>query len=328
MTNSRQVIPIDSFNLLLCLLVTIGQQATFFVVAYGCQFDKVTDFAGGTNFVLLQWILFFVNKQYTTRHIMVLILTTMWGLRLAGYLLLRILKIGTDKRFDDRRENFCAFLAFWVFQAVWVFTVSLPAMFIAGSDDRHLASYTWVDVVGWVLFLIGLICEAVADQQKFNFRNDPKNKGKFCNTGLWAISRHPNYFGEILLWWAMFICGIPIYHLTPSTWVSVVSPLFITLLLLFVSGIPMLEQSADKRYGALPEYVEYKRSVPVLVPFVPALFRGCGSGTKAAFCCEWGLYSASPDAAETAPIKSVSASASSYSNTKTGESVRPDSESP
>lgn len=315
MGNARQVIPFDSFNLLLCWLVTVGQQASFFCIAYLCQFDKVTDFAGGTNFLVLQWIVFWVNGMYSLRHVMILILTSLWSLRLAGYLFYRIIRIGVDERFNDRRENFVAFLIFWIYQAFWVFVVSLPALFIAGSDDSGLDRYTWVDVLAWILFLIGLIIEAVSDQQKFNFRMDPANKGKFCAVGFWAISRHPNYFGEILIWWSVFLAGVPIYHLTPSTWVGVLSPIMITLLLVFVSGIPILEKSADKRYGNDPAYQTYKARTPILVPFIPSLFAQCSPGAKSALCCEWEFFAGEP---ESQPIKGSDSQSKSRKSNSSG----------
>jgi len=229
----------------------------------------------------------FVNNTYFPRQIAVSVLASCWGLRLSGYLLYRILKIGEDARFDDKRNDFCKFFAFWVFQAVWVFTVSLPIIMVNSrlEDDPLTAA----DIVGWVLFSIGLIIEAVSDQQKFSFRNNKANAGMFCSVGLWKYSRHPNYFGEIMLWWSLFLaCTAGFNH--PEMFTSILSPLFITLLLLFVSGIPILEASADKKFGANARYQLYKTSTPVLVPFFPSLFARFPSWFKRAFCCEWGIY--------------------------------------
>merc|ERR1711970_84816 len=132
-----------------------------------------------------------------------------WGLRLSGYLLYRIIKIGEDQRFDDKRNDCLKFLRFWVFQAFWVFTVSLPVIF-TNAPDSDITPAPWstvtpMDIVGSVLFAVGLICETVSDQQKFAFRNNPSNRGRWCNVGLWRYSRHPNYFGEITLWLGIFL---------------------------------------------------------------------------------------------------------------------------
>jgi steroid 5-alpha reductase family enzyme len=118
-------------------------------------------------------------------------------------------------------------------------------------------------LVGFVVWLIGIGIEALADQQKSAFRADPANKGKFIQSGLWAWSRHPNYFGEIVLWVGVAIIAFPVL----SGWqlVTLVSPLFVILLLTRVSGIPMLEKRADERWGGQPDYEAYKERTPVLV---------------------------------------------------------------
>ncbi|KNC56164.1 uncharacterized protein AMSG_02181 [Thecamonas trahens ATCC 50062] len=287
---SEEVFSFDSYNLFLCALVTWCLQMTGFAVAYTCQFDKITDLLGATNFLLLQLMLLFINASYSTRQVVTAILISAWALRLSGYLFLRILTIGEDKRFEDRRD-FLPFLGFWTFQAIWVFVVSLPATFIAGIDDSDV-SVKWWDAVAWIAFVIGLVIEAVADQQKFAFRNNSANKGKFCDVGLWSISRHPNYFGEILLWWAMFASGASVYHVSPGTWSAVLSPIIITTLLLFVSGLPLLEKGSDERYGHTHGYAAYKKRTPILIPFPPPLYNGCSPGLKALCCCEWSWYAA------------------------------------
>ncbi|KAG1334694.1 hypothetical protein COCNU_03G008130 [Cocos nucifera] len=112
------------------------------------------------------------------------------------------------------------------------------------------------DIIGWIMWCVGLFIEATADQQKLMFKNSPSNRGKWCNVGLWKYSRHPNYFGEILLWWGIFVACTPV--LKGAEWLVVVGPIFVTLLLLFVSGIPLLEKSADKRFKSVAEYHFYK----------------------------------------------------------------------
>ena len=176
----------------------------------------------------------------------------LWGTRLALYLLIRILKTGTDKRFDNVRENPLKFLVFWVFQMVWVFVVSLGVIFV-NSPSAERPGYEDIEpkdvtvIIGALMFLFGLALETVADQVKFSFRNNPENKGRFCNVGPWRYSRHPNYFGEIVVWWGIFVMSTSI--LTTWKWIALLSPLFITTILIFGSGIPLLERAADRRYG-------------------------------------------------------------------------------
>jgi steroid 5-alpha reductase family enzyme len=259
----------DTNNLAISAIVTVGMQFSFFLVACSCKFDKVTDFAGGTNFVALAVLSFALAETYHWRQILVTVFVIIWGLRLSGYLLYRIIKIGEDKRFDDKRSDPVRFAIFWVFQAVWVFTVSLPVMFINAPDSAKFYSdastFTAMDVVGSILFLIGIVCEAVSDQQKFGFRNDPRNQGKWCQVGLWSVSRHPNYFGEITLWIGLFIISTSVCG-SSWKWIGVLSPLFTASILLFLSGIPMLEKTSDERHKQKPEYQVYKSNTSPLIP--------------------------------------------------------------
>ncbi|XP_064599257.1 uncharacterized protein LOC135465831 [Liolophura sinensis] len=301
-----RVFPWDENNLLICALVTIGMQFSFFLVACGCKFDKVTDFAGGTNFVVLAVLTFCLAQTYATRQIIVTIFVILWGFRLSGYLFYRIIKIGSDKRFDGTRENFCRFLGFWVFQAVWVFTVSLPVIFINAPVSAPIQpTLTAADIVGIIVFALGLLCETVADFQKFFFRNNIENKGKWCDKGLWSISRHPNYFGEIFLWLGIFVMSVNV--LTYGQWAAVLSPIFILTILLFLSGIPPLEKTADERYGQQPAYVEYKRRTAALIPFPPPVYAKLPQCVKCVVCCEFPLYnhldveSAAPELSTSSP---------------------------
>jgi len=201
-------------------------------------------------------------------------------------LLLRILAWGEDKRFDDKRENLLKFAAFWLIQAIWVWTVSLPVTVVNGSNRNP--NIEVADIVGWVLWAIGLFIEAVADQQKLNLKKNPASKGRWCDVGVWAWSRHPNYFGEILLWWGIFISATPV--LRRGQWGVIAGPIFITLLLLFVSGIPLLEESADKKHGKNPEYRAYKNKTSPLIPLPPALYGSLPSWFKVLFLLELPLY--------------------------------------
>lgn len=170
----------------------------------------------------------------------------LYGVRLAGYLLLRILKTGKDQRFDGIRENPLKFLVFFILQIFWVYIVSLTVLFI-NSPSAPPVGIGPSDIVGTLLFLFGLVYETIADQHKYTFRNNPENKGKFVKTWLWGVSRHPNYFGEICVWWGAFILSAII--LRRARWIAVSSPLFITGLLIFGSGMPTTERSAHRKYG-------------------------------------------------------------------------------
>lgn len=290
-TNSTCSVEVmDEWYLGISAVITVAQQVFFFIIAAGFKFDKVTDFAGGTNFVVVALTTFFLAGTYHLRQLLVTIAATLWGLRLSGYLLYRIIKTGKDDRFDALDRGFSlAFAGFWFGQALWVMTVSLPVIFLNAEceSDPSMHACDWIGLAMW---LVGLSCEAVADQQKFNFRSNPDNKGKWCQSGLWAWSRHPNYFGEMLLWWGLFVTCSSIFG-SGWLWVGLLSPVFITLLLLFASGIPTLEDSADKRYGSQPAYREFKASVSPLIPLPPSFYKSLPHGVKKLFFFEFDMYS-------------------------------------
>ncbi|KAL2612715.1 hypothetical protein R1flu_024407 [Riccia fluitans] len=268
-------------------LVTAIYQFSFFVIAAGFKIDKVTDFAGTTNFVVLAVLTLLLNGTYHYRQLVLTTFVILWGLRLALFLLFRILSWGEDKRFDDKRDNLIRFAVFWILQAVWVWTVSLPVTVLNGSGKNP--EFGPRDYVGWGMWAVGMIIEAVADQSKLNFKNAPQNTGRWCDAGLWSWSRHPNYFGEMLLWWGVFLATTPV--LSGGQWGVIASPLLLCALLLFLSGIPILESSSDKRHRNNPEYVRYKKTTSPLIPLPPALYGSLPLWVKKTFLFEFPFYS-------------------------------------
>jgi steroid 5-alpha reductase family enzyme len=233
----RMVKVIDSHYLAITAIVTVGYQFIFFVITALFKFDQVTDFAGSTNFVILAVLTLLLKGTWHYRQIVLTVLVVVWGLRLGLFLLMRILQWGEDRRFDDMRENIGKLVVFWIFQAVWVWTVSLPVTFVNASNGGRL--FQPADVIGWTMWVAGFLIEATADQQKLSFKKCPENKGKWCDVGVWKYSRHPNYFGEMLLWWGLYVASLPV--LKGLEYLVIIGPVFLTLLLLFVSGIPLLE---------------------------------------------------------------------------------------
>lgn len=203
---------LDGYYLAITLLITIAYQLFFFSIAFTFKFDKLTDFAGGTNFVVLAIItLCFSGTHPHARQIIASIFIMLWGARLSGFLLFRILKTGKDDRFDDKRDKFFPFLGFWVFQMLWVWIVSLPVTVI---NSPNVTAYPFVpfgtgrDIAGIVLFALGFIMESVSDVDKFRFRqNSGKQQGgaAVCDRGFWGWSRHPNYFGEIIIQFCAYL---------------------------------------------------------------------------------------------------------------------------
>jgi steroid 5-alpha reductase family enzyme len=250
-------------NIFRTLITSFAIQLIFFVVAVSYQTDKITDLAYGLTFVILALLLLFVNVSPSIPHYLLVIMVTIWGLRLAGFLFLRILKTGKDKRFDGIREHFLKFAGFWFFQALAIWIIMLPVTFVLSS--KHTFGFIYSVIAGTAIWFLGFAIEAIADFQKFKFKN--KGNDGFIHTGLWKYSRHPNYFGEILIWWGIFLFAIP--YLKGIGWLSLIGPLFITYLLLKVTGIPPLEKAYNERYKNDKKYKEYKAKTSLLIPLPP-----------------------------------------------------------
>ncbi|CAN1856379.1 hypothetical protein LINPERHAP1_LOCUS42063 [Linum perenne] len=280
---------LDSHFLALTAIVTVGYQLMFFIITALFKFDKVTDFAGSTNFIVIAVLTIILKGTWYFRQVVLTVLVVIWGLRLGVFLLMRILQWGEDRRFDEMRSNFGKLAVFWTFQAIWVWTVSLPVTVVNASDRDP--GFEIRDIIGWIMWSIGTSFEATADQQKLTFKNSPDNRGKWCNVGVWKYTRHPNYFGEILLWWGIFVASAPV--LKGAEWLVILGPIFLTLLLLFLSGLPLLEDSADKKYGNVAAYRMYKRRTSPLIPLPPSLYEKLPSWFKATFLFELPLYSRS-----------------------------------
>ena len=195
---------LDDYYLAITLLFTVAYQLIGFSIAFTLKFDKLTDFMGGTNFALLAILTLALSGTTVARNVVVSIFLILWALRLSGFLLFRILKTGKDDRFDDKRDNFFKFLGFWVFQMFWCWTVSLPITFL--NSPRVLA-YPQpafgraTDIVGTIIFVLALAIESISDVQKYRFKQSEAGKqpGAVCDVGLFSWSRHPNYFGEIMI---------------------------------------------------------------------------------------------------------------------------------
>jgi steroid 5-alpha reductase family enzyme len=183
-------------------------------------------------------------------------------MRLGTFLFRRIRKAGKDDRFDEIKPFFVRFLMWWTIQGLWVtFTVATALVAITTTNRKELDGFALVGILLWVF---GFAFEVVADTQKSRFSANSDNKGKFIQTGLWSRSRHPNYFGEIMLWVGVAVIAVPV--LQGWQWVALISPVFVTLLLTRVSGVPLLERKADRKWGGQDEYESYKKRTPVLIP--------------------------------------------------------------
>jgi len=233
-----------------------------FIPAYIFQTEKFFDITGSLTYITVTVMALILSKATDARSILLAALVVIWAVRLGSFLFGRIHKAGKDDRFDEIKPLFFRFLNVWTIQGLWVtFTAAAALVAITTSTRKELDCYS---VIGALVWLFGFIFEVAADTQKSRFNADPANKGKFIQTGLWARSRHPNYFGEIVLWLGVAIIALPV--LQGWQWIAMISPIFVTVLLTRVSGIPLLEQKADKKWGGQEDYEAYKKNTPVLIP--------------------------------------------------------------
>ncbi|HSH05677.1 MAG TPA: DUF1295 domain-containing protein [Anaerolineae bacterium] len=236
-----------------------------FVPAYLNQTEHYYDLMGSVTYLSVLVFTVAFNPEMNTRGWLLVGLIAIWTIRLGSFLFLRTRKAGGDGRFDDIKTSWPQFLLVWTLQGLWV-TFSVAAALAAMTSGRDV-TLGILAFIGTSLWVIGFGIEVVADAQKSAFRAKPENKGKFINTGLWAWSRHPNYFGEILLWIGIAVIAWP--ALRGWQLGTLISPVFTIILLMRVSGVPMLEARADEKWGGQDDYEAYKENTPVLVPRPP-----------------------------------------------------------
>ena len=250
----------------LCGLLAFAVNWLAFIPAALTQSEHYYDLTGGLTYITTTIVAVLLSSELDLRATLVAAMVLIWSLRLASFLFLRISKSGGDDRFDNIKNRPPRFFMAWTLQGLWVLLTAAAAFAVITGGVREPLGP--VGIAGIIVWAIGMLIEIISDRQKSAFRASPDNKGKFISTGLWAWSRHPNYFGEIVLWTGMAIVAVPV--LQGWQWASLISPVFVAFLLIKVSGIPMLEEKADNRWGGQVDYEEYKRSTPVLVPKPPA----------------------------------------------------------
>ena len=223
--------------------------------------ERYFDLTGSATYVAVTAAALLLSGDIDTRAAIAGVMVVAWALRLGTFLFLRIRRDGRDGRFDEIKLDPLRFLMTWTLQGLWVLLTMAGALAIMTSIDRQPIG--WVALLGIAVWIIGFAVEITADRQKSAFKRDPANAGRFITTGLWAWSRHPNYFGEIVLWVGMAILAVPV--LSGWRWIVLISPVFVTVLLTRVSGIPMLEARAKKRWGEDEKFKAYTADTPVLI---------------------------------------------------------------
>ena len=257
---------INSFSFLLLLSVII--QVIFFIPSFILKTEKLYDLIGSTTYIIVITIAYLSVNTKTATDTILFLFIVLWGTRLGTYLFRRIQRDSEDVRFEKAKRNFFWFLQYWMGQALWVSITSCAAVISILNTEPNTLGIN--GIIGILIWLIGFSFEVIADFQKNNFKKGENTNDKFISEGLWSISRHPNYFGEITLWIGIYIISYTSF--TGYEYLSIVSPIFVYILLTRMSGINMLEKIADERYGNTNSYIEYKNNTPILIPNIFKLF--------------------------------------------------------
>ena len=239
-------------------------QWILFLPAYFFQTEKFYDIVGSFTYLTVILYTFSSSKisiGFNIGNLIISFLIIIWALRLGSFLFLRICKEGEDKRFKLIKPSATRFFMTWTLQGMWVSLCSMSALTAMSSPIGVVVN--GVFFVGVFIFISGLLIEIIADYQKNQFRNLPENKGHFISSGLWAYSRHPNYVGEIVLWTGVSVMSFS--SLSGVQYIALISPIFTYLLLVYVSGVRILEASGIKRWGHLKSYQEYLENTPSLL---------------------------------------------------------------
>ncbi len=236
----------------------------FFLVAQFIRNNSIVDMGWGAGFILVALVCLFSQGAYVERNLLMTLLVLIWGGRLSYHIVRRNWGKPEDFRYAKWREEWGrwlvprAFLQVFMLQGVLMLIIAYPIILVNASPRPGL---TVLDFLGLAVWIIGFYFEAVGDKQLAQFKQDPANKGHVIKTGLWKYTRHPNYFGEATMWWGIFLLGLSV----PLGWSGLISPLTITGMLLFVSGVPMLE----KKYKDNPEFQAYARVTNKFFPWFP-----------------------------------------------------------
>ena len=247
------------YEIFFYLILSLGLNVLLFIPAFLFNTDKLTDLSYSLSFIFLVATSFLLSS-FKVANVLVSILIIFWALRLGIFLFIRIQNIKKDKRFNYIRNNFFKFFSFWFIQGLSVWIILIPFLFFINSNQQQFF------ILGIIIWLTGFIIESISDFQKYqNKKNHPDS---YISTGLWKFSRHPNYFGEILCWIGIYLTVFPSLNSLEKL-ISLISPIYIFILLRFISGIPLLEKSANKKYKKNKQYRKYKAQTNLLIPWFP-----------------------------------------------------------
>ena len=252
-------------NVLRVVILAFLIQWLAYIPAYVFQTEKFYDLTGSLTYLTVIWYSLILASNEITNYngasITIVLLISIWAIRLGSFLFMRIHKDGEDKRFRTIKPSATQFFMTWTLQGLWVSLCSMCALTAISSSTGVIVNTLFY--IGFALFMLGFCIEVISDNQKSKFRSFPENRDKFITTGLWAKSRHPNFVGEIVLWTGVAVMSFS--SLEGPQYLTLISPLFTYILLMYVSGVRMLEARADKKWGHDEAYIKYKSDTPVLM---------------------------------------------------------------
>jgi steroid 5-alpha reductase family enzyme len=252
--------------LLSAALAVLGYMVLLFIIAQITRNNSIVDIAWGLGFNMVVICLFSQRPEIYPAKLLLSALIAIWGFRLSGHILLRNFGQPEDFRYARMRQDWgkwflvSSFFFVFMLQGLLMLVISFSATALYASDPRP-EGLNLLDLAGAAVFVIGFLFETVGDHQLALHLKNPANKGKLMTSGLWAFTRHPNYFGEATIWWGIFLIALS----SSNGWIAAISPLTITFLLVFVSGVPLLE----KKYKGRPDWEEYKKRTSVFIPWFP-----------------------------------------------------------
>ena len=247
-----------------CAFIFLAQWLVF-IPSYIFETEHYFDLTGSLTYVSVTLLAILFTVDISLRDILLALFVWIWAFRLGSFLFIRVKKAGSDGRFDLMKKDFWWFLMTWTIQGLWVFLTL--AMALAAITSESKMAIDIFAIIGTLIWIFGFSIEVIADQQKTNFKDDPANKDSFITVGLWSWSRHPNYFGEMVLWIGIAVIAFPV--LIGWQLVALISPIFVIFLLTKISGITMLESRGYKKWKDDPAYIDYLEKTSVLVPFPP-----------------------------------------------------------
>lgn len=248
------------------ILILFAFVNIWFIISLIIKRNDIADIAWGLGFIILTWTSFFITDIKGTRGLLTSLLISAWGIRLAGYIYSRNKGKAEDYRYLAWRNEWGkwfvlrSYFQVFILQGIFLYLIALPILIINQRDNTPLG---WLDYLGLLVWIIGFYFETVGDAQLARFKKNNSNKGKLLQEGLWSLTRHPNYFGEVVQWWGIGIIALNVYQ----GWMGIIGPVTISYLILKVSGIPMLEKNMEKH----PDFENYKQKTNAFFPNICSL---------------------------------------------------------